>query len=193
MICRKSDEDSALKASSLLRKGKIVILPTDTVYGFSGIADGYGSGIAFKTAELIRRIKGRSESKPMIELIARPEDIYKYTDTEIPLKLLEKWPGALTLIVKNKNSDKTTAFRCPGDAWLRSVIAACGFPIYSTSVNRSGRPVLNKISEICLEFEKDCDLIVDSGDTEDALPSTIVSLVQPCIKILRQGEVKVEL
>ncbi|QTQ14116.1 L-threonylcarbamoyladenylate synthase [Treponema parvum] len=193
MICRKSDEDSALKASSLLRKGKIVILPTDTVYGFSGIADGHGDGTAFKTADLIRRIKGRGEAKPMIELIARPQDIYKYTDTEIPLKLLEKWPGALTLIVKNKNSDKTTAFRCPGDAWLRKVIESCGFPIYSTSVNRSGRPVLHKISEICEEFEKYCDLIVDAGDTEDSIPSTIVSLVQPHIKIVRQGEVKVEL
>ena len=79
------------------------------------------------------------------------------------------------------------AFRCPGDLWLRKVIAECGRPIYSTSVNRSGFPVLQDFEEIKKEFEAEVDMIV-SGTCTGGQPSTIVSLQSDgTIKILRQG------
>ncbi len=192
MILEKDSKDSIALASSCLKNGGIAILPTDTVYGFSGIVDVRGEK-DLKTDEKIRLIKGRAEDKPLIQLIASPSDIFLYTKQQVPEKLLSKWPGPLTIIVKIKEDSQLStsltsiAFRCPGDLWLRKVIAECGRPIYSTSVNRSGFPVLQDFEEIKKEFEAEVDMIV-SGTCTGGQPSTIVSLQSDgTIKILRQG------
>ena len=193
MICRKCDEESALIAADYLRRGKIAVLPTDTVYGFSGIVD--GRHYSFRTAERICGIKRRSEKKGLIRLIASPDDLRKYTRDNVPDRLLERWPGALTIIVRPSDDGmgtETAAFRCPGDEWLRKVIALCGAPIYSTSVNRSGLPVLDNIRQIKSEFGKEVDLIVDDGDKKGGLPSTIVSVDEDGgVRIIRQGALSV--
>ena len=188
-IIQKSDEASAEKTAQILASGGVVIIPTDTVYGFSGIV-GNGSD------DRIRAIKGRAETKPLIQLIASPEDLKKYTDDVVPEKLLQKWPGALTIIVNTKPgvggpAASTIAFRCPGDQWLRKVISLCKAPIYSTSVNRSGQPVLDTQASIIEEFQSEVDLIVKDGDKKGALPSTLVSITDGSVKILRQGSVEV--
>jgi len=195
MIINKSDSNSAEITAKTLLNGGIAVLPTDTVYGFSGIVDDRN------TDGVIRAIKGRSETKPLIQLIAKPEDIFKYTADDIPSQLISKWPGALTIIVHTKNDSEelkafaekypTVAFRCPGDPWLREVIEKCGAPVFSTSVNRSGQPVLETEQEIIQEFNSDIDLFVQDGDKKGALPSTLVSIENGTIKVLRQGSVEV--
>lgn len=181
MICNKSDNDSIQKTVNALKQNKVVIVPTDTVYGFSGLIE--------VTNDKIKKIKGRDENKPFIVLISCPEDIKKITDSNIPLELLNFWPGALTIIVNDKNN-KSIAVRCPGDKWLRDVIKESGF-IYSTSVNRSGNPVLSNIDDIINEFEKEVELIVLDGNKEGAKPSTIVSLLNNRIEVIREGEIKI--
>lgn len=182
MICRKSDDDSIQKCISSLKNGGVVIIPTDTVYGFSGIVDG-------KTDSIIRKIKGREEYKPFIQLISTPQEIFKYTDDVIPQKLLDCWPGPLTIIVNMKTKNETVALRCPGDEWLRKVIAGCGTSIYSTSVNRSGQPVLDTEAAIINEFADEVDLIVADGDRKSSVPSTIVKVDKEKYTIIRQGAV----
>ena len=186
-IVAKDSSNSVERTAKVLKSGGVVIIPTDTVYGFSGIVfpepvEGQGP------QDRIRAIKGRAETKPMIQLIASPEELSKYTNDNVPQTLLSKWPGALTIIV-NDNRGGTTAFRCPGDEWLRKVIAECGSPIYSTSVNRSGNPVLETEAEIIKEFTTEVDLIIKDGDKKGAKPSTIVSITDGEIKVLRQGDV----
>lgn len=188
MIILRSDSDSVECVSRVLLEGSVVVLPTDTVYGFSGVVP--------ESEDVIRKIKGRDETKPFIQLIAEPEDIYRYTDEVLPDQLLAMWPGALTVIVPLKKrlitgeSEVTTvAFRCPGDGWLRQIIKAVGKPIYSTSVNRSGQPVLSSVLEIDKEFGGEVKLIVDGGSTENALPSTLVKFEKGKCIILRQGNV----
>ncbi len=211
MIIQKSDPTSIEKTAASLKAGGIVIIPTDTVYGFSGIVDLANSDTAaatastvpapFQTDAKIRAIKGRAETKPLIQLIAKPEDIRLYTDDDIPPELLAKWPGALTIIVHIKDNSpladtaipesRTVAFRCPGDEWLRSIIARCQAPIFSTSVNRSGQPVLDTTNAITQEFASEVDLIIDDGDKKGALPSTLVTIENRAVKVLRQGSVKI--
>ncbi len=188
MIILRSDGNSVEFVSRVLLEGSVVVLPTDTVYGFSGVVP--------ESEDVIRKIKGRDETKPFIQLIAEPEDIYRYTDEVLPDQLLALWPGALTVIVPLKKrlitgeSEVTTvAFRCPGDGWLRQIIKAVGKPIYSTSVNRSGQPVLSSVLEIDKEFGGEVKLIVDGGSTENALPSTLVKFEKGKCIILRQGDV----
>ncbi len=200
MTSRKCEKESAQAAASVLLEGKVAVLPTDTVYGFSALAlvmeaDGpKKSGLDLK----IDQIKKSPESKPLIELISEPSDIYKYTGQEIPSKILEKWPGALTVLVKNNawykalTGREATAFRCPGDEWLRQVISLCGGPIYSTSVNFSGKPVLEAEADILRDFGGLVDLYVSDGDKKNALPSTLVSLLDGEPKVLRQGAVRLD-
>lgn len=187
MVVNKSDTNSVQISAELLNHGGVVILPTDTVYGFSAKSDNNEADLR------IREIKGRSESKAFIRLIAKPEDIIKYTDDVIPEKLLSYWPGPLTIIVNSKHIPGITlAFRCPGDEWLRTLISECGSPLYSTSVNRSGKPVIQTINGIISEFESEVDLIINGGDTKDALPSTIVKIEEGKVVLVREGEAKID-
>lgn len=190
MICHKSDEDSIKKCVDALKNGEVVIIPTDTVYGFSGIVSSYNSNLVSKkinTDEKIRIIKGRSETKPFIQLISEPEDVYKYTNQKIPENLIEKWPGPLTMIVTLKDGINTVAFRCPCNEWLREIIRQCDAPLYSTSVNKSGCPILDTEKEIIAQFENDVSLIVLDGDKKESLPSTIIKIEENGYKLIRQG------
>lgn len=190
MILPKSGKGTAAAAVRELSAGRVVVLPTDTVYGFSGVVPG--------SEGLIRRIKGRDEGKPFIRLVSSPDEILSYTDMPVPPVLLGLWPGALTIIVRLRDSlasspDATAAFRCPGDSWLRRVIGECGSPLYSTSVNRTGRPPLRSAAEIEREFGGEVPLIVSCGDEAGnaALPSTIVEVSDGGCRVVRQGDLRV--
>jgi L-threonylcarbamoyladenylate synthase len=179
MIINKFDSETAEKTAEILRGGNVAIIPTDTIYGFSGIVP--------DTEQKIRELKDRSDEKPFIRLLAKPEDVFLYTDARIPLALLAFWPGPLTLIVP---ASVNIAFRCPGDKWLRNVIAKTGKPLYSTSANRAGQPPFSTITDIIREFEDKVPLIVAAGDCTDSQPSTIVDITSGICKVLREGSIK---
>ncbi|MDE5897889.1 MAG: Sua5/YciO/YrdC/YwlC family protein, partial [Treponemataceae bacterium] len=105
MMCRKSDPNSQELCAGLLRAGEVLILPTDTVYGFSGAVG--------RTDGKIRAVKGRAEEKPFIQLVAAPADAADLAYDRIPPELLARWPGALTVIVRSKaDPQRTVAVRC---------------------------------------------------------------------------------
>lgn len=193
MICRKCDEESIAITSDYLKRGKVVAIPTDTVYGFSAIVD--GRHYSYHTDDKIRAIKGRGGDKPFIQLISSPADLKKYTRDLVPDEILAKWPGPLTIIVhtfEKGGEISTTAFRCPDDEWLRKVIARCGAPIYSTSLNRSGQPVLDNVQDIKREFGNEIDLIIDDGSKRGNVPSTIVAIeVDGSVTVVRKGAVEI--
>lgn len=192
---------SVKKTARCLKEEKVVIIPTDTVYGFSAIVDLKKDVSGQPARKKIFDLKGRAESKPLIQLISRPENIYKYTDQLIPEKLFKLWPGPLTLIVKissQKTSSEfaqmfpTAGFRCPGDKWLRKVLTKLNCPVFSTSVNLSGEPNLETESQIDEVFGNKVDLFVSDGDKLNSKPSTIVSLLNDVPEVLREGACKVE-
>lgn len=196
MTFLKSDSRSHERAASLLAEGRVCVLPTDTVYGLSGVVDFAGS-VRYDTARRIQQIKGRAVAKPLIILLDSPDAISDYAGCCVPPHLLGKWPGPLTLIVPLRagcplvSSAGTAAFRCPGDPWLRSVIRSCGRPVYSTSANQSGSPILERESDIVRMFSGVCDFIVCDGDRPGGVPSTIVSVLEGRESVLRQGAVVV--
>ena len=97
------------------------------------------------------------------------------------------YTGALTIILPLRNSEESIALRCPGDAWLRKLIADLKSPLYSTSCNRSGLPPLSDIDEIEKEFSKEVALIVEDPSSGSGLASTIVSIEEHSVKLIRQG------
>lgn len=94
MVLKKS-RDAIKSVVDALKGGNVVILPTDTIYGFSGVA-----GTAFDAARKIQCLKGRDKDKPFIELIADAADVKSITNDVIPQSLLNLWPAPLTIIVK---------------------------------------------------------------------------------------------
>ncbi len=181
MILQKSNPNSLKTVLNALLDKKVVIIPTDTVYGFSGIVP--------ESDKVIRDIKGRDEVKPFIQLIANVSDLQKYSSTVLPLQVSKHMPGPLTVIVKNKHDEGTTAFRCPDDPWLQELISLCNAPLYSSSTNRSGKEILSDVSQMEKEFGNEVFCIVD-GDiqkSDNALPSTIVDVSSGNITIVRQG------
>ncbi len=186
MVISKFQHNSIELTVEKLRNREVVIIPTDTVYGFSGISPW--------TEDLIREIKGREENKPFIQLISSPKDIIYYTDEKLDEKILSLWPGPLTIIVPQKeDSSKTIALRCPADEWLRKIIELTGFSIYSTSVNHSGKEILSNVIDIVTEFESEVSLIVEDGNKKDSKSSTIISVINGELKLVRQGELKIKI
>ncbi|PIE97473.1 MAG: translation factor Sua5 [Treponema sp.] len=182
MTIQKASPNSADITVENLENGNIVIIPTDTLYGFSGIIP--------DTEDVIYELKNRPSSKKMIHLIADPYDVYQYTNYNIPPHIFKFWPGAITLIVESKQEEETVAIRCPGDTWLRDVIKELGRPIYSTSVNKSGQPAMKNILEIESVFADKVSLIVSAGNLSNQ-PSTIVDLRSDDPVILRRGMVEI--
>lgn len=176
MRIRKDDPRSADLAVAVLRSSSVAVLPTDTIYGFSGIVPASHARIV--------ELKGRDEGKPFIELVSSVDEAERITGP-IPAAFRSYWPGPLTLILRTGAG--TTAYRCPGDPWLRGIIARVGAPIYSTSVNRAGETPLSDVPSIEEAFGPSIDLIVDGGNFLEVLPSTIVDLSGEKPRLVRQG------
>ena len=164
-----------------LRKGKTAILKCDTIYGIVGIAP--------DTEEQIQTIKKRRPSNSLIQLISDVHWVRRFTVTPLPQQLKSFWPGPLTIIFPVREG-QTVALRIPADTWLRDIIRSVGKPLFSTSVNTSGRKPLHIITEIIKEFSAAMPVIVDSGDALKDVPSTILDITSVPYRVVRQGEVR---
>ncbi len=154
-------------------------MPCDTIYGF-----------VCSTAEAeekIAKIKGREKNKPFIKLISSQEKLQTLTPDKIESRILSLWPAPLTLIV-NSLTGGTIALRVPEDDFMIKILNNIDAPLVSTSVNKSGMPSINKIGEIVENFENFVDIIIDGGDLENPVPSTILDVSKHPYKIVRQGK-----
>lgn len=173
-----SPDECMDRASQYLAAGELVILPTDTIYGISGIAPA--------SASKIYQCKGRDEGKPFLKLIPSPDHYKLYSRDTINPGILSLWPGPFTFILHDLTGG-TVSLRCPKDQWLRKVVENTGAPLYSTSVNFSGEPSIQDIGEIISNFESRVALIIDKGNCKNPAPSTIVDLTGEKPVVLRQG------
>ena len=183
MTTKKKEKGSIAIAHRHLLDENVIIIPTDTVYGFSGM-------MGSKAEQTLCKIKKRDTKKHLIYLVADPHDVLEYIDTnfytdEELAYLTSFWPAPLSIIFKTRNKD-TIAFRCPDDVWLRSLISSVGLPIFSSSANISGRTTITNILELETTFEKEVSLIIDAGIIE-GLSSTIFDASNHPFSIIRKG------
>jgi L-threonylcarbamoyladenylate synthase len=183
MVRKKGDSRCTADVSELLNRGGIAILPCDTIYGIVGIYP--------ETESKIRAIKGRGEDKPFLVVIPSIQTLHDFSDAHIDQRVLDFWPGPLTLVVAVRHSvesrGSTIALRCPADPFLLEIMTRTRHCLFSTSVNRTGSPPLWRIQDIVAEFGKEADIIVDSGDMPGGLPSTILDATHKPYSIIRQG------
>jgi tRNA threonylcarbamoyl adenosine modification protein (Sua5/YciO/YrdC/YwlC family) len=185
------DEAAALaEATTLLLRGELVILPTDTLYALScRVEDEAAVG-------RVREAKGRDEAKPLPLIAADLDQLRGLVEATRAAALARSfWPGPLTLVLQARPSVPrwitsgrgSVAVRVPAHAFLRRLCARVG-PLVSTSANRGGEEPPRTCAEALAGVGAWAALALDAGPG-GALPSTIVDLVGPEPRLLRAGVV----
>ena len=126
------------------------------------------------------------ETKPFLRLIS-DRSVLNGLGLLVPDEpILDLWPGPFTFVFSCLDGG-TMACRVPEDARLRKLIIRVGRPLFSTSVNRAGNPLMDNPESIDKEFGTEVALIEDSGLYTGCLSSTVADLTQRPYRILRQG------
>ena len=186
-----AEENDLARAASLLRNGGLVVFPTETVYGLGGDAT------RDEAAKKIYAAKGRPSDNPLIIHIANPADAERYAVTnELYYRLAKAFmPGPLTVILPRRESIPTSttggldsvAVRCPAHPVAHKLIELCGFPIAAPSANLSGKPSPTSAAHVAQDMDGRVDMIIDGGESEIGLESTIVKIVDDGLILLRPG------
>ncbi len=192
-----NDEGIAL-ACALLKEGQVVGMPTETVYGLAANA------LDPEAASRIYAAKARPSDNPLIVHIA---EISQLDELVVGKPLLAErlaeafWPGPLTMILHKKNivpyattgGLDTVAVRMPSHPAARRLIKESGLMLAAPSANLSGRPSPTKASHVMHDMNGRIPLILDGGDCQVGLESTVIAVDEDCVRLLRPGGITVEM
>jgi L-threonylcarbamoyladenylate synthase len=184
-------QEQLKEAVQILKKGGVVVLPTDTVYGLG--ADAFCS----KAVDRIYEIKKRPSHLPLPLLLSDVSQMSVIAESvpEVGWSLASRfWPGGLTLVLPKIASlpsylarGHTVAVRIPNHPISLALIEGLGRPIIGTSANISGRPSCLTADEVKQQLGDKVDFIVDGGRCPGGGESTIVDVTGELPVIVRQG------
>lgn len=187
------------KAAALLKAGQLVAFPTETVYGLGADATNK------KAVQQVYRAKGRPSDNPLIVHVASFDEVKPFAAKVPPAaeKLAETfWPGPLTLILPVKPGAlsldvtgglSTAAFRMPENAATLALIRAVGHPLVGPSANTSGKPSPTSAQHVYHDLHGKIAGILDTGETQIGVESTVLDLSSEVPTILRPGQVTKEM
>lgn len=192
-------EMSLEKIGTRLKKGELIIYPTDTVYGVGGV-------LKEDTLKKIYEAKTRSFSSPLIALVNsldKVDEIAIISDEhrEKINKLIERfWPGGLTIILKKRenvpaimvSNGETVGVRMPNHKLALDIIESAGGILATTSANISGEATPSSFIEISPIFKERVDIVIDGGKCPIGTASTIIDMSKSKISILREGSISKE-
>jgi L-threonylcarbamoyladenylate synthase len=190
-----ADEPGIAAAAELLRAGKLVALPTETVYGLAADASNDRAVAAIYAA------KERPSFNPLISHLPDVEAARRQGLFDAPALALAKafWPGPLTLVVPASSSCTvcslaragldSVALRVPSDPVARAVLQAAGRPIAAPSANRSGRVSPTQAEHVLADLDGRIDAVLDAGPTAVGVESSIVACLGGVPRLLRPGGV----
>ncbi len=190
-------EGQIAKAAEIIKKGGLVVFPTETVYGLG--ADATNTDAAHKIYEA----KGRPSDNPLIIHISAPDEAERYAYTnDVYYRLAEYFmPGPLTVILKSRDTVPkatrggldTVAVRCPEATIARDLISKAGVAIAAPSANLSGSPSPTNAKHVFDDMNGRVDMILDGGECDFGLESTIVKVEDDgTLTLLRPGKITVE-
>jgi len=181
------------EAANALRRGELVVLPTDTVYGLAADAFTPGAVTALLAA------KGRGRDMPVPVLVASPrvvEGLALGVDDRVRSVLDAFWPGGLTVVLRHQptlawdlgDAAGTVALRMPAHPVALDVLRQAG-PLAVSSANRSGQPPAATADQAVDQLGDAVAVVLDGGTAGAAVASTIVDLTGPRPRLLRVGAV----
>lgn len=185
------------QAANIIKKGGLVVFPTETVYGIGADA------LNEQAVKKIFKAKGRPQDNPLIVHIKDMEQLSDLVN-EVPEKaqlLAEKyWPGPFTMLFKKKEiipnivtaGLNTVAIRMPKNNIALSIIKESGKPIAAPSANISGKPSTTEVSHVIDDFNGKVDMIIDGGNSKIGLESTVIDVLNSPPTILRPGGITLE-
>ncbi len=182
---------------SVLNEGGLVVFPTETVYGIGANA------LDENASKKIYEAKGRPSDNPLIVHVSDKKMIYDLTEniSLVEQKLIDAFmPGPFTLILKKKSKIpssvsaglNTVGIRMPSNKIAHTIIEKLGKPIAAPSANVSGRPSGTNIEDIKYELLDRVSIMIDGGDTDIGLESTVVKVEDDIPVILRPGKISKE-
>ena len=192
-----SDPATPEIAAGIIRRGGLVAIPTETVYGLGA------NGLDEAAVASIFAAKGRPQDNPLILHVAEPKEMEKFCHSipESAYALADKfWPGPLTMVlpVRDVVPKRTTAglstvaVRCPDNDATRAIIRLSGVPIAAPSANLSGKPSTTTAEHVLHDHDGKIDAIVDGGPCRVGVESTIVDLTEERPRLLRPGGITPE-
>lgn len=190
-------KDDLAPAAELIKAGKLVAVPTETVYGLAG------NGLDPEAVEKIYEVKGRPSVKPLSLMVPGPEamDVYCEDVPQAARTLAEKfWPGPLTIIMKAKKhipsivlaGGDTVGLRCPEHKMTLELLRLAQVPFAAPSANPSGSESPKTAQEVYEYFNGQIEGIIDGGPCGLGFESTIIDMSRTPYKILRQGALPAE-
>jgi len=173
--------------ASTLRSGGLVAFPTETVYGL-------GANLLNKRAvERLYRVKKRPKNKPFTIQIAqreKVEDFARDISTDA-YKLIDKlWPGPLTVILRSKKDNGAVGLRMPKNLIALTLLEAAGIPVVVPSANLSGEGPPKTTKDVLKNLNGLIDIVIDGGEVELGIESTVVEVREKRYEIVRQGAIK---
>ncbi|MCM1523566.1 MAG: L-threonylcarbamoyladenylate synthase [Ruminococcus sp.] len=197
ILSSQSDRDLDA-AAKMLSEGKVVAIPTETVYGLA--ADALNEAAVSD----IFAAKGRPADNPLIVHIGEYSDIYKYVKA-VPRnaeRLAERfWPGPLTMVLPKRDiiplvtsgGLDTVGIRFPAHKTAREIIRRCGRALAAPSANLSGSPSPTSCAHVCSDLKGRIPAVVDGGECPVGVESTVVSFDERgSVVLLRPGFVSLE-
>lgn len=189
--------DVIIEGAKFIKKGGIVVFPTETVYGI-GTNSLNDAGL-----KKLYELKDRPINKPISVLISNKEMINKVAKniTERQWKVISKFfPGPLTIVLDKQDylSDILTAglntigVRMPDNEIALKLIELVGVPLATSSANISGEPAFTNLSSIQEVFKDKIDYYIDGGDSKIGVASTVVRVTDDDVIILREGTISKE-
>ncbi len=186
------------EATAILRQGELVWIPPSTIYGLAADATNEAAVAG------IFKAKGRPQDNPLIVHISEVAEITPYV-AEFPAvakRLADKfWPGPLTVILPRSEQIpasvsaglSTVAIRIPAHPVARAIIKAAGCPLAAPSGNLSGSPSPTTAAHMLADMAGRIPAIVDGGDSQVGVESTVVAIKGDKIRVLRPGGVTPEM
>ncbi len=185
------------RASTIIKSGGLVAIPTETVYGLCADATNPDA------INLIYQTKGRPPINPLIIHVFDNKSVFDIAHkNKIAEDLSSKfWPGPLTMVLKKKINNKpsitknaisglkTIALRIPAHPVFRKILKKCNLPIAAPSANLSGKLTTTRFEDVLSNFSGKIDAIIDGGPCPIGLESTIIYIHEKNISILRPGKI----
>ncbi len=184
--------EAVVRAVHWLRSGAVVALPTETVYGLAANA------LDPAAVARIYQIKGRPAHNPLIVHVASHamlEELLPQLSPWVEKLSRAFWPGPLTMVLPHSGKipgivtagGHTVAVRWPSHPFMQAVILECGFPLAAPSANLSNQISPTNADHVCAHLKGLIPLIVDGGQSQVGIESTVLDLTVSPPAILRPG------